>query len=297
MPTVLHEALIEMFRHRPTLAAELLGGVLGVGLPAFGQVRVESGEFTDLTPTEYRADTVVVLSADGAPVLAVVVEIQMRRDRDKRFSWPVYLISLRARLRCPTVLLVVCVDEAVAAWCARPIELGHPGLRLSPLVLGPDQVPVVTEREQARQSPELAVMSAMAHGGDPARRDVLDALVGAISVVNEQHSTLYSDIVLAALPAAAHRYLEELMSSGLHEYQSEFVRRYVFQGRVEGRQEGLEEGVVRGEAKALLTVLETRGVALDDTARTRIAECHDPEQLDAWLRRAITVASVDELFA
>jgi hypothetical protein len=72
MPSTLHEALIEMFRHRPSLAAELLADALGFDLPAYQQARVEPGGFTDLTPTEYRADAVVLLTVADVPVLAVV---------------------------------------------------------------------------------------------------------------------------------------------------------------------------------------------------------------------------------
>jgi hypothetical protein len=142
------------------------------------------GEFTDLTPTEYRADAVVVLTAADAPVLAVVVEAQLRKDRDKRWTWPVYLATLRARFRCPTVLLVICVDTATTRWCAGAIELGHPGWVLVPLVVGPDRVPMVTDAEQANRCPELAVLSAMTHGSRPDGTKVLDALLSALAAVD-----------------------------------------------------------------------------------------------------------------
>ncbi|MGH3943377.1 MAG: hypothetical protein ACRDTG_33095 [Pseudonocardiaceae bacterium] len=139
--------------------------------------------------------------------------------------------------------------------------------------------------EDAVRAPELAVLSAMAHGGRPDGLGVLDALLGALEAVDEQRATLYSDVVLAVLPVAARRYLEALMTSRTHGYQSEFVRRYVFQGRAEG------------EAKAVLTVLHARGIDVPEDARTRIIECSDLEQLDAWVRRAVTARSVDDLFS
>ncbi len=221
----------------------------------------------------------MVLGAESRPVLAVVVEVQLGRDPGKRWSWPVYVTTLRARLRCPTALLVVCVDEATAAWCAVPIELGHPGARLVPLVLGPNEVPVVGAAEAGR-SPEPAVVFAMAHGGDPDRTGVLDVLPGALAAVDESPASLYLDIVLAVLPEAARRYLEALMASGTYEYQSDFARRYFFEG----------------EATALLAVLDARGVAVDDASHARITECSDSQQLDLWVRRAATAASVHELF-
>ncbi|MDN5747480.1 MAG: hypothetical protein L0H64_02985 [Pseudonocardia sp.] len=294
MPSSLHEALIEIFRQRPSLAAELLDDVLGMRVPAHEQARAEPGDLNDLAPTEYRADAVVVPTAAQTttaqtPVLGVVVEVQLRRDQDKRWSWPVYLATLRARLRCPTVLLVVCVDAAVAAWCAAPVELGHPGSRLTPLVLGPHQVPVVTDPAAAVAVPELSVLSAMAHGARPDRHDVLDALLSALASIDPDRALLYSDVVLAALPTAAQRYLEALMTTGTYEYQSEFARRHRAQGRAEGKAEG--------EANAVLAVLEARGLAVSDAARARVGECTDLDQLDVWVRRAAIASSADDLFA
>ncbi|KYF73763.1 hypothetical protein [Sorangium cellulosum] len=52
------------------------------------------------------------------------------------------------------------IDAAIARWCARPIDTGHPGLTLTPLVLGPEGVPVVTDAEQAKAAPEAAVLEA-----------------------------------------------------------------------------------------------------------------------------------------
>lgn len=288
----LHEALVQLFRHRPSLAAELLTDPFEMRLPPWEQVRLDSGELTDLAPTEYRADAVVTLCAGGTPVLAVVVEAQLGRAGGKRWSWPVYLTTLRARLHCPTVLLVICPDAGTAGWCATPIDLGHPGWVLVPLVMGPDRVPVVTDVEQARSVPELAVLSALAHGADPGREKVLHALLAGLAAVDEEHASMYSDVVFAALPAAARRQLEALMSTGTYEYQSEFVRRYIYQGRAEGR----AEGEAKGEAKAVLAVLAARGIEVPGDARARITECTDLDQLDTWVRRAVTAESVQDLF-
>jgi len=272
-----------MFRQRPSLAAELLADRLGMELPGFDQSTVEAGDFTVLTPTEYRADAVVVLSAAGAAVWAVVVEVQLRPDPGKRWSWPVYVATLRGRLRCPTVLLVVCVDAVTAAWCATPIELG-PGATVTPMVLGPDRVPVVTDAEYAGRVPEVAVLSALAHGGDPKRSMVLDALLSALAVVDPPCAELYCDLVLAALPEAARRYLEGLMAAGTYEYQSDFARRYFSRGKTEGK------------VTAVLAVLDARGIDVPPDVRTRIAECCDLDRLDTWVRRAATADTAHDLF-
>lgn len=292
MPSALHEAVVEMFRNRPRLAAELLAGQLGLPLPVFEHARVETGEFTDVSPAEFRADAVVVLTAAGEPVQVVVVEVQLRRDPDKRWTWPVYLAALRARVRRPAVLLVVCTDDAVADWCATPIELGHPGARLTPLVLGPRQVPLVTDRGLAASAPELAVLSAIAHGSGPRAAAVVPALLGAFEAAAGRPSALYADLVMATLSEVARRHLEQLMALGTYEYQSEFARRYFGQGKDEGRSEGRAEAL----AGAVLQVLAARGVAVPDPVRDRVRACHDVEQLDTWLSRAATADAVADLF-
>jgi hypothetical protein len=56
MLSVLHEALVRLFRERPELAPELLRDALGMELPADSEVRVESADFTQIAPADYRAD-------------------------------------------------------------------------------------------------------------------------------------------------------------------------------------------------------------------------------------------------
>ena len=51
-----------------------------------------------------------------------------------------------------------------------------------------------------------------------------------------------------------------------------------------------------GEAKAIISVVESRGLALSPEARARITACTDLDQLDAWLRRVGSVSAVDALF-
>jgi hypothetical protein len=164
VPSFTHEAFVRLFRDRPELAPELIQRALGVVLPAYTQARTDSADLTELTPTEYRADLVVLL-VDEEPVLGIIVEVQLQTKNEKRFAWPVYVAALRARLRCPVCLLVVTPYVEVARWARLPIELG-PGARIEPLVLGPDAVPAVEDPLAACKEPELAVLSAMAHGED-----------------------------------------------------------------------------------------------------------------------------------
>ena len=284
MPSAMHETVIGLLRNRPSLAAELLADTLGIDVPTYRQARLDPTDCTDLAPTEYRADAVVVLSDEGGPVLAVVVEVQLRPDPAKRWSWPVYLSTLRSRLRCPTELLVVCTDPTTASWCATPIGLGLSGSVITPLVVGPDRIPVVADGEHAVRSPELAVLSALAHTAHPRHTEVLDVLAETLATVEKQQAILYLRLVLAALPQAARHHLEELMKTGTHSYQSEFTEQLRDEGRVEGK------------VQAVLTVLAAGGVEVPADARARITGCADPVQLDTWLYRAVHATSVHDLF-
>ena len=71
-----------------------------------------------------------------------------------------------------------------------------------------------------------------------------------------------------------------------------FCRKHQAKGREEGRQEGRQEG----RAEGLLAVLESRGLCIAKNDRSRILACTDAAQVEAWLRKAAWVASVDDLF-
>lgn len=284
MPSHLHETLRSMFHNRPDLAAELLAGPLGMTLPRYLEAQLGAAEVTELRPAEHRADAVVVLRDGTDAVFAAVVEVQLSRDDEKTLIWPDYLTGVRRRVRCPTVLLVICADAATAEWAATPIDLDGRGSVVLPAVVGPDLVPVLTDAEQAARTPELSVLSALVHVRDDGPFEVLDAMVGALDRVELEHAVEYARLVLAALPLIARGYLEELMSTDTYEYQSDFTR------RLEAR------GEARGEASMLLRVLAARGLAVDDAACARISACTDPAQFEEWAERAVTAYTVDDLF-
>src|SRR5690606_31107634 len=148
MPSQLHEMLLLLFRNRPALAPELLREALHVELPAYSEVRLESAELTDVVPAEYRADLVVLL-VDGKPVLGIVVEVQLQPDPRKRFSWPVYVTGLRARLECPCCLLVVTASDKTAKWAGEPIALG-PGAQVVPFAVAPGVLPDVIDPDRTK---------------------------------------------------------------------------------------------------------------------------------------------------
>lgn len=187
------------------------------------------------------------------------------------------------------LVLVVAPDAGVARWCAQPIELGHPGFVLQPLVAGPDAIPVVRDAAVARREPELAVLSAMAHGKEEVGAEIAHAVLSSgRRGLEDERLRFYVDLALSSLSEAARRALEALMKSGHYEVQTELFRQWVAQGREEGRQEG--------ELTALLEVLDARGIQVDEESHQRLAACKDLEQFKLWLRQAVKVLTVQELF-
>src|SRR5262249_6446027 len=89
---------------------------------------------------------------------------------------------------------------------------------------------------------------------------------------------------------AARRTLETIMKG--YEYQSDFAKKYVAQGRSEGLAKGEAKGVAKGTARSLLTVLRVRGIAVPDAIRKRILAQKDPERLERWLEKAAVASSI-----
>jgi hypothetical protein len=113
---------------------------------------------------------------------------------------------------------------------------------------------------------------------------------------------LYLHLIYKALDEPMRRALkEEKMLRGQYpDVELElpgFVYEMVERGEARGEARGEVRGEVRGEAKVLLKILERNGVALTPEQRRSIASCEDPSRIDAWVERAFTARTADELFA
>lgn len=289
MPSIPHEAPLAVLREDPALVPTLLRDALGIDVPAYEQVELSDADFTQAVPAEFRADLVLVLRGPGParePVMGLVVEVQRGRDERKRTTWPLYLAALHARLECPTCLVVVTTEVAIARWAAEPITTLHPGTVLAPIVLGPAQVPWVSPAE-AQARPWLAVLSTLVHGNRPGGGDVARAAVDALATLPEVHATVGYDLILASLDLVGRQLLEAHMETRKYkyEYQSDFARKYYGEGVEAGRKEGREEGRVLA-ARHMLSELAARRIgALGEARQARIEACGDVERLERAVLR------------
>jgi hypothetical protein len=287
MPGFTHEIILALFRNRPELAPDLVREALHVPMPKYTAVQVVESALADLHPVEYRADLVVLLR-DETPVMGIVVEVQLKKDRDKWFSWPAYAALLRSRERCPVCVLVFAADEAVAEWARQPIHLGG-GNRYIPWVISPRGVPMITDERQAQADPELAVLSAMSHANGPDRNAAVQiALAAQFAAVglDVDRSKMYFDLICNSLPETIRQALFD-MNPVHYQYQSEFAKRYVAQGKVEGE--------AQGRADLLVKLLSLKFGPLNDEVHARVRNASIAE-LDRAAERLLTARSLAEVW-
>ncbi|WP_234432573.1 MULTISPECIES: hypothetical protein [unclassified Streptomyces] len=223
----------------------------------------------------------------------LVVESQGKADERKRGSWPYYLSYLYEKYRCEPVLIVITQSSATARWASRPIRFGFRdwhSLTVRPLVLGPDNVPVITDERQAEQDVPLAVLSAMTHGRGPRAAAILESLAAALRTIDRDSAAVFVQFVDSCLAdPQAKQMWRDLMTA------IQYFWRHPLAEQV--REEGREEGRVEDRQEMTLRILQWRGIPVTDTVRERVQACTDLAQLEAWAQRAVHAADARELFA
>jgi hypothetical protein len=286
-----HEGPLDLVREHPEIAVELVRGA-GVELPGQLSVALAPTDMSAVVPVQYLADMVVLITdtATGEPVLAVIIEPQLRDSETKRYSWPVYLTTARRVSRCPAaVLVVLCPDPAEAEKCRTPIQTGHPGFDLVPIVIDSGNPPGGNGGNGGTgASPYLTVFAASMGGIDmasePGARRVLDAM--ASPAVSDADRLRMTAIILRLASDAARQILEAMMTTS--EYEKTFIERI--------HDEGIAEGKAEGKAEAVLRLLDARGLASSPEQRQQVTSSTDPAQLDLWFDRAITASTAAEVF-
>ena len=79
--------------------------------------------------------------------------------------------------------------------------------------------------------------------------------------------------------------LEAMLNVENYKYQSDFARKYYFQGKAEGM------------AEMLLEILKFRGLKPTEAERQTILTCRDLQQVERWSQRVFQAESFQELLA
>ncbi|MFF9581605.1 hypothetical protein [Streptomyces achromogenes] len=283
-----HEALHRIFQKDPELLTRTLQRVLRVPFPRPMEIAALNVDLTEIEPVERRGDTLLRAETDEGTYL-LVVESQGKADERKRGSWPYYLSYLYEMYGCEPVLIVITQSSATAKWASRPIRLGFPGrysLTVRPLVLGPDNVPVIADEKQAEADPALAVLSAMTHGRGPGAMAIRESLASALRTIDSDSAAVFAQFVGSCLvDPRAKQMWRDLMTA------VQYFWRHPLAERVR------EEGCVQDRQEMTLRVLEWRGIPVPDAIRERVLACTDLDRLEVLAQRAVHATDAAELFA
>ncbi|MDJ1134646.1 hypothetical protein [Streptomyces iconiensis] len=313
-----HEAHHRVFQEVPQLVRRAFA-LLDLPDPGDAEVTVLNCDVTEIQPVERRVDTLLNVKCPDGRAYPLIIEAQSKKDPEKALSWAYYLSFLASKYKThhPT-LLVVCRDKVTADWARGPFTIGppsRPNLMVSPLVLGPHNVPVIMDANRAAADLPLTVFSALTHSADDRIGEILEVLAMALKQTTDRDMiTLYADLTANGLgdsPAA--ELWRKLVGQGLFDLRGFVAEGLRDEGREEGRQvghtEGLEQGLEQGRQRGLqegrqegriemlCTVLEKRGLEISDEEKGRITSCKDSELLGLWLVRAVTATTADEIFA
>lgn len=219
---------------------------------------------------------------------AVVIEVQLSPSAEKRASWLQYVATAHRKLLRPVTVIVLAVTEEMVRWCREPHGYDRLGNTFRPLVMGPSDIPRITDVEQARVLPELAVLSVAAHGQEPNAEAIGIPAYLACRTLDNSFGARYADAVYEWLNQGARQALEKYMTMQGYEFQSELARR----SAAEGRKEGLKEG----EQKLLARQLVRKFGALPDWAQRRLRAASDAD-LECWADRVLDAGTLEDVFA
>jgi hypothetical protein len=208
-------------------------------------------------------------------------------------------VNVEARLRAVQLQRPEWVVSHRARWASGPFHLGPDGWRTAhsvhPLVLGPENIPVIKDPERASQDVALAAFSAITHGKNPDVAVILEALASALGSADSESAEYFTELLEIGLGDTPARTIwRSLMSVGTF-----FPGRgtIVEESYLKGVEEGREEGRAEERSQMVLRVLEKRQIPTLASTRERITACADAAVLTRWLDRAFTVTDAEDLFS
>jgi hypothetical protein len=258
----------------------LIKRATGENVPAHDAV-TRSGEATNLVvPVERTIDGVQLLCLDGAPQLAVGFEMQHRPERSKEIDWPYFTTALRLEHQCPAVMVVVTVSAKTAEWARKPIDVGL-GMQV--------MRPIVVCLEELEPGDDMGLMLLFALS-DRASREDLEHLWRAINTVPASLASQYADIVGVGLFGTdSYEIWRDLMKIEDIRYQHPYAQELIEKGQIQGE--------LKGEARAVLRILASRGIDVPERLSRKILACQDKALLEHWLDNVAVTVDIERLFS
>jgi hypothetical protein len=304
MPSATHQNFVLLFRNHPDLGIELARRAGVPLLDGFARLEEVAAEFDDplLTGNTVRADLALAgyeartLAADpNKPRQALVIEVQLGQEADKEWTIVLYRAGLRRKLKCSAWTIVFSPDAKVRAGVNERMFLEEPELR--PQVVTPQMIPIIRDLDEAIANYPWAVLAVTMHPVGPHAVDCARVAIQALLCVAPEDYGRYIQLVAASVGEDVMQQVREQLPPDDREELSEWERRgsMFTRGHAEGLEQGLEQGLT-GLRAALRTVLEVRGLPIDDRTQTQIAACSDIDSLRELIGRAATITATDGLF-
>jgi hypothetical protein len=214
MVSLTRDGAHRVFRKDPALVTRALRRVLDIPLPEARELVLLEPNLGEGWAGETYADMLLRLETDEGAYLLLFDSLD-ERDEDKRGGWASCLLRLYAKYRCAPVLIVLTPSASIARWAAHPISQGPSGwdsLTVRPLVIGPDDVPFISDKGDAERDVFLAALSTIVHGRGPEAAAVLKPLAAALAATDPDSAGMLAQFVESCLAdGEAKRIWEELM--------------------------------------------------------------------------------------
>ncbi|MFF5983785.1 hypothetical protein ACFY78_33595 [Streptomyces olindensis] len=294
MVTSTHETSHRIFQDHPEVLTPAFEA-LGLPPPAKAIIEALSPDTTEIKPLERRVDTVLKVEPSDGEGFLIAIEAQTARTRDKGSSWSYYVAHLHAKFDLPVLLVAVCRNRSTASWAAGPFEcrVGAWTTQITrPFVLGPDNVPEITDESVVAREPAMATFSAIVHSESenaPAILSMLARGMRSFDKATAKYWCEWLEVGLENTPVReTWRELEKMVATYFPGRGTLFEETYL---------EGRAEGKAEGKAESILSVLEKRGIDISPDTRHRITSCTDLDTLTTWFDRSLTAGTAEELFA
>ncbi len=187
--------------------------------PTQSVIEVLIPEAAENGPPERQVDTVLKVKPSDGDDLLLAIAFQSEQDADKPPHWACHVAYLHMTYELPVLLLVVCRSPSTAIWAAGPFESRIGTWRsqvLQPLVLGPDDLPEITNDSMVVQQPALAALSAIVHGDSEKSSSALEALARGIRSLDRNTATYLCQFVEVGLEdAPARKTWRELLGTAV----------------------------------------------------------------------------------
>jgi hypothetical protein len=303
VPSPAHELAVLVLAEQPELLALLLRKGARVELAA-PLVRQDSAVRL-AQAVEVRPD--LLFEREGGA--AIALEVQSEEDAGKVRRWAVLMSVLHDTTGAMGDLVVLTSSRRVARWARRACHVRGPlGTRstLTPIVIliSGEVLDAMLDPDH----PELAFFAAWAmqrrHG--PAARQMVRRALSLTEALPPGLRQAQRRAIFQVLSERMLAFLEEVAMDAskipesprareVREAHDAYLERSIermdpiLRARLEA--EGEAKGEMRGEARALIVLLEARGLPISADERAKLYACADRATLDRWMRQAVVADS------